>query len=154
LKVIKSKLTLWERGEEGGVEGELPEVDPQGEPISRADLQRRSGLTSPDLDALIAHGLIVAISDHDGLFPAWALSAAIEARHLLGLGFEARHLRQVRLAAEREADLLRQMLVPALSSPQAETRELARKSLADGAEAVSVLHRILLSAQLHGLIEE
>ena len=155
LKVIKSKLTLWERGEDGSVDGELPDVDPEGEPISKADLLRRSRLTAPQLDELISHGLIIAESDSGGsVFPAWALSAAIETRQLLALGFEARHLRQVRLAAEREADLLRQMLIPALSSPQPETREKARKSLSEGADAVTVLHRVLLTAELRGLIDE
>jgi DNA-binding transcriptional MerR regulator len=153
LKVIKSKLTLWDRGEDGSDDGELGELDPEGEPITQADLLRRSGLNHAQLGALVAHGLLVAENGSD-LFPAWALAAAIEARHLFSVGFEARHLRQVRLAAERESELLRQMLLPGLSSLQPETRERARKDLSAAADAVTVLHRVILAAELRSLIEE
>jgi DNA-binding transcriptional MerR regulator len=149
LKVIKSKLTLWERGE-----GELA-VDPEREPLTRADLVRRSGLSALQLEALIAHGLIVA--DGGGgaeLFPGWSLPACIEARQLLELGLEARHLRQVRLAVEREADLLNQLLSPMLASAQSEVRTRGHEVLEEGAEAVASLHRILLTAQLRDRLSE
>ena len=154
LKVIKSKLTLWERGEEhGAAEGHTPSADPEREPLTRSDLVRRSGLSSLQLEALIAHGLISAAADpSDDLFPGWALPAGIEARQLLDLGFEPRHLRQVRLAVEREADMLGQMLGPPLRSAQIEARSQAQQSLQDGTEAVAALHRILLGARLGELL--
>lgn len=151
LKVIKSKLTLWERGEDGSENGELPEVDPEGEPISRADLIRRSGLTSEQLDALTNHGLITG---NGSIYPAWALPAAIESRHLLEIGFEARHLRQVRLSAERVADLLRQLLTSGLGSSQPEAREQARKDLVEGTDAITSLQRIILASEVRDLIDE
>ena|SRR5687767_2890078 len=156
LKVIKSKLTLWERGEDHGTEhGEHPAVDPEREPLTRNDLVRRSGLASLELEALIAHGLITAVVDTSGdLFPGWALPASIEARQLLELGFEPRHLRQVRLAVEREADMLEQMLGPPLGSAQNEVRARAHQSLEDGTEAVASLHRILLGARLGEMLAE
>jgi DNA-binding transcriptional MerR regulator len=155
LKVIKSKLTVWERGEDSTDGAESPEIDSDGEPISRQDLLRRSGLTLDQLEELQDHNLVVAETGSENrVFPSWALPAAIEARHLFALGFEARHLRQVRLAAEREAEMLRQLLLPGLSSIQAEVRERARQSLSDGAEAVSVLHRVILGSELRSLLEE
>lgn len=155
LKVIKSKLTMWERGEDGSIEDGLSDIDDEGEPLTKADLLRRSSLTGPQLEELINHGLLQPEESRSGpLFPAWSLPAAIECRHLFNLGFEARHLRQVRLAAEREAELLRTLLVAGLSSPQVEARNQARKALSEGADAVTVLHRVLLTAQLRGLIEE
>lgn len=156
LKVIKSKLTLWERGEDHRTEhGEAPAVDPEREPLTRNDLVRRSGLASLELEALIAHGLITAVVDTSGeLFPGWALPASIEARQLLELGFEPRHLRQVRLAVEREADMLEQMLGPPLGSAQNEVRARAHQSLEDGTEAVASLHRILLGARLGEMLAE
>lgn len=156
LKVIKSKLTMWERGEDGGAdEDEPPALDPEGEPISRSDLLRRSGLNALQLESLIAHGLIVSDDgEGTGLFPGWSLPAAIEARQLLQLGFEARHLRQVRLAAEREAEMLRQLVTPLMNSAQRDVRNLARQGLEDGTEAVAALHRILLAARLRGLFGE
>jgi DNA-binding transcriptional MerR regulator len=157
LKVIKSKLGMWERGEDGHTpDSEPPALDPEGEPISRADLLRRSGLSPLELESLIAHGLIVpepAEGNEKPVFPGWALAASLEARQLLELGFEARHLRQVRLAAEREAELLRQLVSPLMNSAQSEVRTLARQGLEDGTEAVAALHRILLGAQLRGLLD-
>jgi hypothetical protein len=69
------------------------------------------------------------------------------------MGFEARHLRQVRLAADRGVELLRQLVSPLLKSPQVEARKLARDGLENGTEAVASLHRILLSAQIRDLVE-
>ena len=155
LKVIKSKLTLWERGEDHMGQGEPSPIDPDREPLTRNDLVRRSGLSSLQLEALIAHGLIAAVADTSSdLFPGWALPAGIEARQLLELGFEPRHLRQVRLAVEREADMLGQMLGPPLGSAQNEVRSRAQQSLEDGTEAVASLHRILLGARLGELLAE
>ena len=51
LKVIKSKLTLWERGEETGspqMQAE-PSLDEEGAPLSRDDLLKRSGLEERQL---------------------------------------------------------------------------------------------------------
>jgi DNA-binding transcriptional MerR regulator len=156
LKVIKSKLTLWERGEDGAAAGaEPPAVSPEGEPLSRPDLLRRSGLSDSQLEQLEAHGLLIAIDDSDGkLFPAWALAAAIEARQLLAMGFEPRHLRRVRLAAAGEAEMLRQLLLPRLVSNQPEVRARARQGVEEGAEAVGSLHRVLLAAELRNLVGE
>ena len=155
LKVIKSKLTLWERGEDHGTQhGEPPPVDPEREPLTRNDLVRRTGLAPLELEALIAHGLISAVDASGELFPGWALPAGIEARQLLELGFEPRHLRQVRLAVEREADMLDQMLGAPLGSAQNEVRARAHQSLEDGSEAVASLHRILLGARLGEMLAE
>jgi hypothetical protein len=107
-----------------------------------------------ELEALIAHGLISAVDASGELFPGWALPAGIEARQLLELGFEPRHLRQVRLAVEREADMLDQMLGAPLGSAQNEVRARAHQSLEDGTEAVASLHRILLGARLGEMLAE
>ena len=155
LKVIKSKLTLWDRGEDQLDQGEPSPIDPDREPLTRNDLVRRSGLSSLQLEALIAHGLISAVADTSSdMFPGWALPAGIEARQLLELGLEPRHLRQVRLAVEREADMLGQLLGPPLRSAQTEVRARAQQSLEEGTEAVASLHRILLGARLGELLAE
>ena len=155
LKVIKSKLTLWDRGEDGGIGNDTSMAfDPEGEPVAAADLLRRSGLTASQVADLVSHGVLPASEGSDGIYPGWALPAALESRHLLDMGFEARHLRQIRLAADRGAELLRQLVTPLLNSPQVEARNLARDELEDGTEAVAALHRILLSAQVRELLVE
>jgi DNA-binding transcriptional MerR regulator len=154
LKVIKSRLTMWERGEtrsddEEG-DGQLGE---EGEPLTRTDLLRRSGLTSGQLDELVDHG-IFGKRDNGSAFPFWALEAAVECRRLLADGFEARHLRAVRLGAEREAELLRQLAAPLLSQSTTDARTRARETLENGATAISALHRTILNATLRSLLEE
>ncbi|MGQ0849594.1 MAG: transcriptional regulator FtsR [Actinomycetota bacterium] len=153
LKVIKSKLTLWDRGEDpGSVDAGDLAMDSDGEPIPRSDLVRRSGLTSGQIASLVDHGVLPA--DGDDILPGWALPAAIEARQLLELGFEPRHLRQVRLAADKGIELIRQLITPLLGSQQSEVRRRAAEGLEVGAEAVAALHRILLTAQVRNLLHE
>lgn len=154
LKVIKSKLTLWDRGEEPGIgDDDSLHFDPESEPIAATDLLRRSGLSSGQVADLVSHGVLPGPEVGDGFYPGWALPAAIESRQLLEMGFEARHLRQVKLAADRGMELLRQLVNPLLSSPQAEVRQRAREGLEQGTEAVASLHRILLGAQVRDLVE-
>lgn len=155
LKVIKSKLTLWDRGEDPGLGGDSEVgIDPEGEPVAGTDLLRRSGLTPAQAIELVSHGVLPPAQGPDQVYPGWALPAAIEARQLLDMGFEARHLRQVRLAADRGVELLRQLINPLLGSPQLEVRQRAREGLESGTEAVAALHRILLGAQVRALLGE
>ena len=157
LKVIKSKLTLWERGEDPGPDAEAaPPEDPlesEGAPTTRADLLRRSGLTDEDLDTLIEHGLLAPVGDST-VFAPDALTVAMECRRLLDVGLEARHLRTVRLGAEREAELLRQLTAHLLSSSSAENRARARDLLAACTDSVQALHRAILTAAVRSLLHE
>ena len=155
LKVIKSKLTLWERGEE---------ISP-GEPtatgrmlardvpdrVSRAELIRRSDLTPQQLDALIEHGLIP--SGRDEQYPETVIAIATEARRLFAHGLEARHLRALRHAAERQADILGQLTAPLRRINSAETQEQARNILAGAGEAMVAIHRSLLAEELRRMLD-
>lgn len=156
LKVIKSKLTLWERGEEPGPDAQLPSRDSlesEGEPLTRSDLLRRSGLDDDDLNALIDHGLLAPAGDST-VFGADALAVAIECRRLLEVGLEARHLRTVRLAAQREAELLRQVTAHLLTSGSAEAQSRARDTLSACTDSVQALHRAILAAEVRALLNE
>lgn len=156
LKVIKSKLTLWERGEDQAgtpVETVDENLESEGEPLTRADLLRRSGLAAGDLDLLIDHGLIRPVVDST-VFAADALTVAMECRRLLEAGLEARHLRTVRLGAEREAELLRQLTAHLLTSDSPEARSRARDVLAGCADSMQALHRAILTAEVRSLLHE
>lgn len=156
LKVIKSKLTLWERGEDRALDEEEMLDDPletEGEPLTRADLVRRSGLDEADLDQLIDHGLLAPVGGST-VFPPDALAIAIESRRLLDVGLEARHLRTVRLSAGREAELLRQLTAHLLSSDSAEMQSQARDLLAACTDSVQALHRAILTAEVRALLQE
>jgi len=156
LKVIKSKLTLWERGEDPGPDAVEPFEDPleaEGEPLTRSDLIRRSGLSEAALDGLIDHGLLAPAGDST-VFAADALGVAIECRRLLDAGLEARHLRAVRLGAEREAELLRQLTAHLLGSDSPESSRRAREILGACADSVQALHRAILTSEVRALLHE
>lgn len=154
LKVIKSKLTLWERGEEPTPGGSSPAragfLDPAGEPTLPGELARRSGLDEDQLADLAEHGLLEP--NDDGVYGPGSVAVAREARRLFDLGFEARHLAVVRHAAAREADVLRQLVLPLLLASGAESNEQAERALGSGGEATAALHRLLLARELRALI--
>lgn len=151
LKVIKSKLTLWERGEDPtGHDPDGPkDLLESEEHLSRSELLRRSGITSDQLAALIEHGLI----DEDEYFTGDALIIASEARRLFGLGLEPRHLRSIRHAAEREADILGQLTAGLRRSRNPEAIEQARNVLTGAGEAAMAMHRALFANELRILLE-
>lgn len=155
LKVIKSKLTLWERGEEvegddaGAIRSAL--LEPRSEAVTAAELLRRSGLEQAQLDALVANGLLAEPTD--GVFGPDAIGVAAEARRLFAQGLEARHLRSVKHAAEREADIVAQLAAPLLRVRNAEGREQARTVIEAVGDSVAAMHRALLAGEVRRLLE-
>ncbi len=149
LKVIKSKLTLWERGEDvsGASTSSTQSLDQQGEPLDRSELLKRSKLEEDELDALIDIGLIRPIRD-SVVFPPEAGIVAVEAKRLMDQGLEARHLRTVRLSSEREADLLMQLVAPLLKASNPEAKARAKDLLESTSDSVQAMHRALLAAEL------
>lgn len=154
LKVIKSKLTLWERGEE------FDDTEPtartgllnhHSEPLTETELVRRSGLNNEQVAALVSHGLLE--QPRGGVYPAEALVVASEARRLFAQGLEPRHLRAVKHAAEREVDVIAQLSAPLLRIRNAEGREQARNVVEGAGESMIALHRALLAAELRRLLE-
>lgn len=154
LKVIKSKLTMWERGED--VDDTAPPtrtglLDHRSEPLTETELVRRSGLSESQLAALVSHGLLEA--PENAVYPAEALVVASEARRLFAQGLEPRHLRAVKHAAEREVDVIGQLTAPLLRIRNAEGREQARNVVEAAGDSMIALHRALLAAELRRLLE-
>ncbi len=146
LKVIKSKLTLWERGEEslGAMEATTSKLKDSGEPLDRA---RRSGLSDPELEDLIEFGLIRPISGTT-VFPAETGVIAAEAKRLMDYGLEPRHLRAIRLSVDRESDLLGQLVAPLAKASNADSRSQAWEILEICSDSVNAVHRSILSIEL------
>ena len=145
LKVIKSKLTLWERGEE---EGPTPKDGRVAhEPIDRADLLTRSGLSDTVLGELEEVGLINPIPGTD-LYPHETRVVAAEAGRLMERGLEPRHLRTIKHSVDREADLLNQLAAPLLRANNAEARSEAQEILENCSDSIQTMHRALLGAEL------
>ena len=148
LKVIKSKLTLWERGEDASAAAEHGDViEPAGQPLSRADLLKRSSLDDKELDELIAARIISPIEGSD-VFPPEAGIIGSEARRLLDLGLEPRHLRAVKLAVEKESELLLRLVDPLARANNAEAQERARDVLSASNDSVQAMHRAMLNGEL------
>ena len=148
LKVIKSKLTLWERGEEASVAAESSShLEESGEPLDWASLLKRSGLDEEELKELIEVGVVRPLSGTT-VFPTEAGVVASEAKRLMEYGLEPRHLRSIRLSVDRESDLLGQLVAPLARATNAESRGRARDVLEACSDSVSAMHRALLSVEL------
>lgn len=149
LKVIKSKLTLWERGEEteGRPGGGAARLDQPGEPLDQASLLKRSGLSKEELASLAEVGLIKPIRDST-VYPPEAGIIGAEAKRLMDQGLEPRHLRAIRLSVDRESDLLTQLVAPLLKAANPEARVRAQEVLEECSGSVRAMHRALLSVEL------
>lgn len=154
LKVIKSRLTMWERGEE--VEGAEPPaprhdlLDVPGDELSRDEILHRSGLEPDELADLEEHGIVA--SGEDGTFQPIDLRIAREAKRLLDMGLEARHLKTVRRAAEQEAALVERQWAGLLRMQNPEARRRAHDTVAGCAEAMQAMHRAIVVAELQEIL--
>lgn len=149
LKVIKSKLTLWERGEDLATKISEPAspLESKGEPLSRDDLLRRSSLTPTQLDELLEVGVIQPLGDPDVFAPQSGV-VATEAKRLMDHGLEPRHLRSIRLSVDRETDLLLQLAAPLLRANNAEAKARARDLLELSGGSVQAMHRAMFEDAL------
>ncbi len=173
LKVIKDHLDALDRGlAPPAVPGDRPRVpDSAGHPdwlpgpralgdtgelrLSRDELAGAAGIDAALLAAIEGHGLLAPVrgagaAGHE-LFDADALVVATAVAEMAAFGLEPRHLRSFRTAADREVDLVSQVVAPLLRSrdPQARSRaeELAREM---GAVALR-LHTALVRSRLRDL---
>ena len=94
-----------------------------GELYDAHQLCVQSGVTPDELEQLIAYGVLSAESS-GGLvrFNEDALEIARESKPFLAAGVDARHLRGWRVAADREAGLLDQLVQPLLRQRNPEAR--------------------------------
>jgi DNA-binding transcriptional MerR regulator len=114
--------------------------------VHREELCARAGVSAELVADLERHGLLNPTGGD--WFDVDAVTVAEVAGRLAEYGLEARHLRGARVAADREAGLLAQVVAPLLrqqSGARDGERELASRARAD--EAVREL--ILLSQRLH-----
>ena len=160
LKVIKSKLTSWDRGDQMDTprdSGPAPEVYFGGAGVSLGveELCRASGLTRDQIDELIAQKVLTPLDlpDRRMVFRDDDLAIARSAYRLYARGFEGRHIRSLRLAADREVDLLAQLVSPLLRHRNPKNRRRAAEVLADGANAGAQLQENLVRSRLRKLLE-
>ncbi|HOF64336.1 MAG TPA: MerR family transcriptional regulator [Dermatophilaceae bacterium] len=110
--------------------------------LTRSELADAAEVSAQELDSWASFGLVHA--DADGYYDDAQLAVARAASALAAYGFEARHLRSFRTAAEREVGLVDQVLGP-LAHRDAQTRA---DTAAEVAHSCLVLHAALVRAQL------
>lgn len=159
LKVIREHLDMMDRGEQPpslsatAVPTEVedpqqvvatPPARPQKRPIriTRRELLQFSGLSESALSELEKHGLVVPRRG-TVYYGRDALTVAVIARKLGAYGMDARHLRVVKQAAEREVGLIEQAIAPYLRR-----NPLERQLPADVMQLVLHAHAAIMRSQL------
>lgn len=160
LKVIKSRLASWESGDDPA------DVTPSGPPpesyfaasglsMTPEELIKASGLSPRHLRELVDHGLLTPMELPEGkvVYRDDDLAIARAARRLIRQGLEGRHLRAIRLAADREVELLQQLVAPLLRHRNPDNRRRAAQILADSAHAGAQLGESIVRARIRRLLE-
>jgi hypothetical protein len=124
---------------------------PTGVSFTLAELSEASGLSAGDLDELARYGLLAGHSvAGDTFYDGDALVVARSAAAFLRFGIEARHLRMYKVAAEREAGFMEQVVMPLLK----QRNPTARQQAADNLGELAGLGEQLRSALLRGALRD
>jgi DNA-binding transcriptional MerR regulator len=124
-----------------------PAADPPGHGrlLDRRELVEAAGLSEALLTELETFGLLRRVGRQYG---PEALEVARTAVALTSFGVEARHLRAVRAAAERETTMIESLVAPILRQRGAGAHELASSTASDCAVLVLRLHGALVEGSL------
>lgn len=134
---------------------EVPDSDLSSVSLSSEELLRASTLNAAQLADLERYGLIRARSiGSESYYDGQALIVARLARAFMDNGVEPRHLRMYKVAADREAGVLEQLVVPLLRHRSGTSRAQARERLAELSQLGQAMHAAQLRAALseHGEI--
>ncbi len=117
--------------------------------LSRKELLKVSGIDDELLGKLEEYGLIAA--SQTGHFDTDALVIAEAARELADFGFEPRHLRAFKTAADREVGLVEQVVAPVRRGRDAAAAARAEDAVSEIAALSVKLHATLVKAGLRRL---
>jgi DNA-binding transcriptional MerR regulator len=123
----------------------LTRQDPPAQLLTRRELIDATGLTEAVLTELETFGLLRRVGRQYG---SDAVDVARAAMALASYGVEARHLRAVRAAAEREAAMIESVVAPIQRQRNPGARDLAGRTAGDIAGLVLGLHRALVAGAL------
>lgn len=160
LKVIKDNLSRWERGVEPTTA--QPDGPPPETYFATSDVEydtqslaQTAGVTVRLVEDLVRHGVLSPTVGGDGFetFDGDDVGIVRAAQRLVGHGLEARHLRQFRLAANREVDLFRQLTGPLLRHANPSSLRHAAEVLADVAQAARDLQETMVRSQLRDSLD-
>lgn len=125
------------------------DAGPTGVSFTLDELVEASGLSHRELGELTRYGLLVGYSvAGDTFYDGDALIVARTAAGFVRFGIEARHLRMYKVAAEREAGFMEQVVMPLLKQRNPTARQQAADNLADLASLGEQLRSALLRGAL------
>jgi len=160
LKVIKSKLSAWEHGDESPVApdgGPPPEAyfASSGVSLSTSEIARSSGLSKDQLASVVDEGLLrpTELPDGSQVYTDADLQIARGVHRLLSRGLEPRHLRALRLSADKQVDLLGQLVAPMLRHRNPDNQRKSAEILADTAQASAYIQETIVRSRLRKLLE-
>jgi len=144
LRVIRERLAGDAHGARGGTgDGSAPGQVPAD--LSRRQLLEAAGIGEAELTELEDYGLIRRIGRQYG---ADALAVARAVAALRHYGVQARHLRAVKAAADREANLVEQVVAPLLRQRGAGAHDAAARTAWQIADLTLRLHATLVGSAL------
>lgn len=117
--------------------------------LTGAELVEATGAEMSLLDALEEHGLVRPAPG--GLYQEDAIAIVRAAVELGALGLEPRHLRPLRVAAEREVGLVEQVVQPELARPEGRDRAMDRAHQVSG--VALTLHAALVRAGVNRMLD-
>lgn len=156
LKVIGEQLAALDAGEddEPAPRAQLATRDgvvqsPTAARYTSDALAREAGVDVALVDELVRSGVLrPSVSGH---FDPWARDVVVLAAALGEHGVDARHLRVFRAAADRQADLVEQIVAPWRGQNAASSRARAGTLAAEVGELCTQLHTALLRSAVSGL---
>jgi len=160
LKVIRSQLTLWDRGEEpatapNGLQGAAELLESESDLVDEQELMRQADLTRDQLKALVEYSLILPQEDRGAqMFSARDVAVGRQCGALMSYGFEPRHLRSVRHTGERYGELLRQLTAALRRNRSPEARRRTAETLAGSAEALGKLSALILAGEIRSFLHD
>ena len=116
--------------------------------LSRKELLKIAEISEELLDQLEQFGLITPRAG-TGHYDTDALVIAQTARELADFGFEPRHLRAFKTAADREVGLVEQVVAPHKRGRDAAAKARAEETVSEIAALSVRLHATLVKAGLH-----
>jgi DNA-binding transcriptional MerR regulator len=116
--------------------------------LSRRELVKIAEISEELLDQLEQYALITPRAG-TGHYDTDALVIARTARELADFGFEPRHLRAFKTAADREVGLVEQVVAPHKSSRDTAAKARAEEAVSEIAALSVRLHATLVKAGLH-----
>lgn len=112
-------------------------------------LAREAGVDRELVEELVAQGVLRP--DQRGVFDAWAREVVVAAAALAEHGIDARHLRAFRAAADRQADLVDQVVAPWRGQRSVSARARASTLAAEVGELCAQMHTALVRSSVADL---